>query len=374
MGMKPVAILPAKGTDIPPKFLKTIKKITYFYLKNERFRFYENGPVVSLYDYFWVGEPLRFLLRNLDESCRNKDKILEGFKTFIKYVDSDKEPGIRSVQLARILTLLLSSSHIGFFLFRFSFYTSNGYPKNIHDCYYVELIHGEMLHVKLDNHNRPAYRIGHPGKDNVEWSFTHPSKIGIKSTLDDLKIDIYIQKHALNRLHERLDCLEWFIIHLCLVESLDNVEVVKNKQGKNLIAFKAGGKKAGYLVYEYVEGVVVITTFLLLTNNGTPEGDKLQQVLGIQKLDKQYLKLDRLSTFINSDLKEDESLLKVFQEAGCADLFELPDRIIRTKKEKEEIAGTLNNYLNLNADSAEAGQETDSITEDTLLTGQKVEA
>ena len=51
---------------------------------------------------------------------------------------------------------------------------------------------------------------------------------------------------------------------------------------------------------DIIEGKIVIRTFLFVTNNGTPEGKKLAQITGLQKLDKKYLALDKLSTFMTS--------------------------------------------------------------------------
>ena len=93
---------------------------------------------------------------------------------------------------------------------------------------------------------------------------------------------------------------------------------------------------------------LVIRTFLFLTNNGTPEGKKLHNLIGLQKADKEFLKIDKLSTFVNSDIKENEKLKALFCEAGCGDLFQL-DKTVLDRSDKKEItcAEYLTQYLGM---------------------------
>ncbi len=350
MGMKPIAILPSDGQDIPSFFLKQIKNLTYSFLKNEKFCFYENGPEISLYDYYLVGEPLRFLLRNLSDTTRNKDLILKGFELFMNYTNLQNEPGKAARYLADLLTMKLSAFSFGYTIFQFDFCQTKSLYPTIFNCYYVKIVFTERSKVSLNNHTREVYKVGYPVDNNVVWMTTNPSKLGIESNFADLEIDIYIQKHAIQRLYERLDCMEKFVIHLYLLESLLCFTIGNNRKGQKLIEFKSGDIKLGYLAYEYVEGVVVITTFLLLTNNGTPEGDRLQEVLGMQKLDKQYLGIDKLKNLVFSDIVENKQIYDLFRDAGCANLFEIPkDQFVKIDENKE-LASRLSEYLQIEAD------------------------
>lgn len=106
--------------------------------------------------------------------------------------------------------------------------------------------------------------------------------------------------------------------------------------------------KLGYLKADVIGDKLVIRTFLFITNNGTPEGKKLQELFGLQKADKKYLGIDKLSTFILSDIKENEQLKKLFCEAGCGALFKLDKTLLDNPEEKEiACAKFIANYLGI---------------------------
>jgi hypothetical protein len=69
--------------------------------------------------------------------------------------------------------------------------------------------------------------------------------------------------------------------------------------------------------------MLLLRTFLFLTNTGTPEGKKLDKLLGIRKIDKQYLELDTAYAFMNTDLLNSPWLCDLLVEAGCEQLCDI---------------------------------------------------
>ena len=63
-----------------------------------------------------------------------------------------------------------------------------------------------------------------------------------------------------------------------------------------LIDFNMYEYKVGYLLITLHEDKLVIRSFLFLTNDGTLEGRKLRQLTRLEKYDKKYLGIDKLST------------------------------------------------------------------------------
>jgi hypothetical protein len=171
--------------------------------------------------------------------------------------------------------------------------------------------------------------------------------IGIKNSDPDKEVKIYIQKHALRRLEERIDCLTIDEIHASIFTSFFNPEVVKATKNRILIAFSILNSKVGYLSAEYIDDALLIHTFLFITNNGTPEGQKLTELTGLGKLDKKYLIIDKLSSFINSDIGENEKLRNIFEKAGCSCLFNIEETItkISTKHADHSITELILKYL-----------------------------
>jgi hypothetical protein len=148
-----------------------------------------------------------------------------------------------------------------------------------------------------------------------------PSAIGLQSATDD-PLPVYIQRHALQRLDERLG-LQANNVHSHLFFSLfeQPVNYVLGN-GCTLIEFKMYEYKVGYLLTTLHEDKLVIRSFLFLTNDGTPEGRKLRALTGLAKYDKKYLGIDKLSTFTAYRIQEDEALSALFQEAGCSSLLD----------------------------------------------------
>src|SRR5450759_1287872 len=144
--------------------------------------------------------------------------------------------------------------------------------------------------------------IGLPFKKNPKEMKVKLSQLGFQNGIPDKDVKIYIQKHALRRLDERIDCLSVDQKHISLFSALIKPEIIKTAKNRSLVAFRIYNTKVGYLSAEYIDGAVLIHTFLFITNNGTPEGQKLTELTGLGKLDKKYLAIDKLSSFIKSDI------------------------------------------------------------------------
>ncbi|MEN5194377.1 hypothetical protein [Sphingobacterium faecium] len=111
-----------------------------------------------------------------------------------------------------------------------------------------------------------------------------------------------------------------------------------------LLAYYAGRHKIGYFVVAHHLDKWIVRTFLLLTNEGTPEGEKLKELTALNKIDAQYLKIDTMEAFINYDIEGNEKLFAIFKEANCASLFEYAKFFDRTNK-KIKNADFISKYL-----------------------------
>ena len=158
---------------------------------------------------------------------------------------------------------------------------------------------------------------------------------------------MYIQKHAFRRLDERLDSLPRSTTHSYLYASMLTPELHPIGENRALIAYTIVNTKMGYLVAEYIDGAVLIHTFLFITNNGTPEGKKLYEFTGLGMLDKKYLALDKMSSFIKSDIGKNEKLKTVFEKAGCGCLLNIDDFLqrISTKQADNKNTDLILRYL-----------------------------
>lgn len=189
------------------------------------------------------------------------------------------------------------------------------------------LIHAfkpESVAVPLKDGLHRVKRLGWVLRD-LEWKYVKvkASALGFKTGIMDIPLDVYVQTHALERLKERINITPG-IMHeiLFLIFMQDDIEHCWHK-GSCLVTYRISGEKAGYLVVKLHTDKLVIHTFLFLTNDDTPEGDKLKNMLEIEKADKQYMSIDNLPAFNAYHIYENERASQLFKDAGCGSLLKL---------------------------------------------------
>jgi hypothetical protein len=199
-------------------------------------------------------------------------------------------------------------------------YTLNGETNHVS----AEVKKPDSCMVKIDGANREVIRIGWTDVDaQIIYRDVNPCRFGLR--YNDGSCSVYIQRHALQRLEERLGILPG-VIHHAIYELFGEKEIVFQSQGSSsLVAFHLYDVKLGYLVCSLVEDKIVVRTFLFLTNDGTPEGNRLSELTKLELLDKEYLGIDTLEGFLSFRIAEDERLSALFTEAGCGGLLDLSE-------------------------------------------------
>jgi len=345
---KPFDIIPAQGHKLSPANYKFLKQMVKYFLKKETITFLENGKEINLYEYYYVGDSLRVSIDDFkNEKFKGVTEIVNAFKPLSDKHDAPDGPHRRLFEISNTMAGLLSRIDKGYWLFHFHLISRLKPFPEFRTCFKVEYVAPKIIDIIENGHKRPAYRVGWTDSgQKVTWPQITLLQLNIKNSFSDLKIDVYVQSHALLRMKERLDCIPENILHFILYQNIVLWETNTNNCSQSLIPYKFDKTKLGYLVYEYNQGVVLIKTFLLLTNNGTPEGEKLNKLLGIEKLDKQYLDLDKLSQFVKSDIPHNKELYKHFKDAGCADLFEINKKIVKQNIEENTHAALIEKYIN----------------------------
>ncbi|HEX2957561.1 MAG TPA: hypothetical protein VHO70_12060 [Chitinispirillaceae bacterium] len=201
----------------------------------------------------------------------------------------------------------------------------------------------------IQGKSRPAYKVGgiFP-RIGFKWASVSYDKLGIDSQFGALPIDVYIQSHALIRIRERLDSIYHAQLDLILYHSLLFLKKAVTYNSNKLIPARIRENKVGYFLVEIVDGIALIKTFLFMTNTGTPEGDKLDEELNAGKIEKEFLKLDLLSTYTNSDLPEDPRIRAIFEKVGLGYLCALDREIFSNSRTvKKGYALDFIKYMNV---------------------------
>jgi len=180
----------------------------------------------------------------------------------------------------------------------------------------------QRINAALDGSVRAAYRCGGDVSGGFRWMNWPANLFGEPH---EQAFAVYIQKHALERLHQRLQPFDHASVHISLRMSLNNPAIIRCEQGGTyFVEYRlAGQARVGYLVARRLSDKIVITTFLFLTMQGTPEAQRLAKELRLHRPDIEYNRLDSLSGFLNTDLSKDAELAHVFEEVGCGDLLRL---------------------------------------------------
>lgn len=189
------------------------------------------------------------------------------------------------------------------------------------------LIHAfkpEAVTLALKDGMHGTKRLGWVFSD-LKWEYVKvkASALGFKTGIMDIPLDVYVQTHALERLKERINITPG-VMHeiLFLIFMQDKIEHCWHK-GACLVTYRVSGEKAGYLLVKLHTDKLVIHTFLFLTNDDTPEGDKLKNLLEIEKADKQYMHIDNLPAFNAYHIDKNERASQLFKDAGCGSLLKL---------------------------------------------------
>jgi hypothetical protein len=313
----------AEGSKIPKSRIVQFNKLLYK-LMEDMHVLLENGNKVPLSWYISEGITLIDAMSNLAEgNDPSNDFIVKPFEAYFPdtafYIHVQNQLQELLYDTIRFFSdynesiLQLDTSTSACFE---PFYPSNDI-----------LIHAfkpEAVTLTLKDGAHSTKRLGWVLQD-LKWEYVKikPSALGFKTGIMDIPLNVYVQTHALDRLRERINITPG-IMHeiLFLIFMQDKIEYSWHN-GSCLVTYRISSERAGYLVVKLHTDKLVIHTFLFLTNDDTPEGDKLKKLLEIEKADKQYMHIDNLPAFNAYHIDTNEQASKLFRDAGCGSLLKL---------------------------------------------------
>lgn len=181
--------------------------------------------------------------------------------------------------------------------------------------------------VLIEGIRRPSFRFEVTNEEGKLTALSIPrEKFGLAGSRS---IGVYLQSHAIKRLAERIDILPVGItLGMCFEGLRENPTIHAVNAHKYLIEVVVSDIKLGYFVAKPVENIILIKTFLFVTNSTTPEGDMLDQLTGLHKLDKQYLGIDKLSTFMALKTDGSKELVDIFESANLGHLLTMQKEVL----------------------------------------------
>jgi len=319
----------AKGHIVSEKMMADVKETFIDELKKVTIEYPSNGFKISLTDFMTVGISMYSISPLLEAAnIPNANKIKLSLQ---QYCMNEK---IRNGAIDHLLDIIQA---IGFGIcnmetrFYWLDYMLTDPDENKHGLDHHIRIYTEepkKINVKIDGVSRPALQLGWAGYSHgMTWFTLKPSQLNISDWLNDQPMEVYIQSHALRRFRERTEGIYCFAAQYYIYKSFLKPNICYDSNHNLLIEYRIMNSKAGYFRFDIVSNIIVIRTFLFLTNSGTPEGDLLGKNTGLKVLDKKYLAIDKLSSFMSSDINKNEQVNKIFTDAGCQSLFELHEML-----------------------------------------------
>lgn len=318
-------ITAAKGHVIPAAMMAEVKVDLANLLKRETVELSPRDHKIALADFMTVGLSLYSITTVIDAlKITNANKVKSAL---LQYCMDEKIKIGAVTQLLKILESIgFGNSNIETRLYWLDYAMKDPDENKIVLDNYIKIYTDvpKSIKIKIDGISRPALRLGWASYTNgMTWLTLKPSLLNISGVPDDQPMEVYIQSHALHRFRERTEGIYDLAAQYYIYESFLKPNVCYDRNHNLLIEYRIKGLKAGYFRFDIVGNIVVLRTFLFLTNSGTPEGDLLGKNTGLKVLDKNYLAIDKLSTFMSSDINKNEQVNKIFSDAGCQSLFEL---------------------------------------------------
>jgi hypothetical protein len=321
----PPTLISAPGCNVQESVLKEIRFGISVLVRNFEVPIDEEGHKISVLELITIGIIFFNYLTNLQENeytnAAEVKKLLRSYRPFEKIFDDT----YWELYVCMLIIAYDQSSLDGkIYWLKHEIEVSERHTFGLENLIRVSFNTPEQISVCIDNKKRPTFRVcWWKTGCGLKYYFVSYKELGINGGSPDSTMDIYIQSHALQRLKERLDCLNPVFMNIHLTSSLENIKMHKNEDGVYFIEYLLNEIKIGYLVADIRDCKLVIRTFLFITQNGTPEGNKLSELYGLAKIDKSYIALDKLSTYVLTDLCINNNLRAMFDQAGCQYLLDI---------------------------------------------------
>lgn len=294
---------------------------------------YPNGSAVTNKEFIIYLMTLHLHISSYLEKI-NDEEARRAFSEMISFTEEQWDSVFSTLQYhINFSSSWMSNPIVGYVEYEsFEFDVKNNDKKTIYDSWcspvviYYKTIAPNRKHVVIDGKKREVFEMAYASLEGeLKWCAIPPKFL---KKVGDTPVRVFIQKHALNRMNERLDyILNEMQFYFSAKSVIETTKVNRIGDDRYLIPVLFYNRKLGYLVAHYVDSILVVTTFLFITQEGTPEGMLLNKLTGFKKLDKKYLCIDKLSTFINSDIASKPELVKLLEDAKLGHLVDLYEEI-----------------------------------------------
>lgn len=347
----PYRIYAENGSPVPKAYIKFFNQTMSI---SEKQMYYGDPKYnISFMEYVTCGLSFIFSIRNYDCEERNINKdqfeLLEKIRVSLLHYTQTHENeayAVRVNEIMRFLFLYVSQPNYRYYTCREEG-VANPLKLRIENHIYVSSIEPERKNFIVNGNIRSSYQLRIfnlaeeagdllpvPAQIPIALLEAENTNQLINLAKTNISAPIYIQSHAINRLHERMDGKDNIYQNLIFSVSFLMPKVITAVNGQRLIcALDLTGNVVGYFPFIKQDGMVLLLSFLPLSSPITPEGSILHKELGIELEDSKYIRLDKLSFYTKTDFDSIPHLKQALKKAGMWHLTEIPSEITTEKKE-----------------------------------------
>lgn len=183
-------------------------------------------------------------------------------------------------------------------------------------------VESRVSKVEINGIKRIVYQIGSQSvNDEPEWAGISVAKLSNLYKGDKEELPICIQNHALVRYLSRISPFDESLGQCYIAISIRNKEPLIYRRNV-LFPIYYTDFKLGYLIAKPVGDRLVVSTFLFVTQHGTPEGDQLEKLSGLSKEEINYWNIAKLEVFASGAMNPEQGIFTLFKECGLDYLFD----------------------------------------------------
>ncbi len=359
----PVKILPAEGNEVPKDIMRKFRKSMNELMPMVNVGITDKDVKINLNTYFTVASIFFEYINDLKgDEYRDAEFVKQLKEKFKSYKDTFNTAYRKLMMCLDVICIDTGDLLKRLYWTTHSFKLAHGDTCGIENIISVHSSLPETIHDNKDSIDRQLLRVSCGFADKGILSVdADRGKLKVANEVNAPPIKVFIQAHALHRMKERLDSLNPFWQHLELIRAVREMKIRHRIDGNFFIEYRLDSITVGYLVADLKDENLIIRTFLLITQNGTPEGDKFSELCGLDKIDKSFLRMDRLSTFISTDMCSNPRLKEIFQFSGCRNLLDLYDnQKIKSKcssQSKKSNALEIVKYLMLDRNNSKGDEK-----------------
>ena len=328
---------------VPRQYVEYIKKEVSELMKKN---FVDESIKLNFEDYLTIGIPFMARITAIQrEQGDNASNFVKDFANSIHKLEAETSLVTPLLKYVQILLYDVSKINIRIYGVKWSYEIES--PKSFAGHIYITSMNPEVVNFTYRNKSRPAYRLAFGDiMSNTPILFSVPYNTVIPASNDTRQLKIYLQSHALLRIKERIDTLLPFNRNAAILSSLVENKMVRAKNGQMLFSFiDSNNQLIGYMPFTIEGDNLFVLTFLPLSNQLTPEGDKLCKILNLTKEDMIFLGMDKLSFYQYTDFSSIPILKCALIEAGLWHLTEIKTEEIIQGKPLGKSAGVVAKFF-----------------------------